>query len=444
MSRLHEFREEGVVVLGLPRGGVPVAAVIAEGLGVPLDVIVVRKLGLPFQPEVAMGAIGEGDTKVLHSRLIAQAGVSSAQLAEVEHRERITLQRRVDLLRRRSAPESLEGRTAIVVDDGLATGATAEAACRAARSRGARRVVLAAPVGPRDAARRVPSADEVICATVPDHFHAVGQAYAEFEPTTDEEVILLLDDARRRVGGESWRPMSTIRSTEMTVTAGDVSLRATLGRPTDPTGLVVFAHGSGSSRRSPRNRVVAAALNRAGLGTLLLDLLSPGEGADRSNVFDIPLLGSRLVTTVEWLRANPVAGVVPIGYFGASTGAGAALWAAAEPRCEVGAVVSRGGRPDLAGDRLRRVEAPVMLIVGGDDPTVLELNRQAQAQLIGPSRLIVIPGATHLFEEPGTLAEVAIVARHWFLDRLVSAQAATSGPTSQASDDRNASIGGMP
>ncbi|MGW9631009.1 phosphoribosyltransferase family protein [Agromyces sp. NPDC055520] len=423
LSHLHEYRNEDAVVLGLPRGGVPVAAVIAEGLDAPLDVIVVRKLGLPFQPEVAMGAVAEGDTEVLHSQLITQAGVSSAQLTEIERRERNTLDRRVDLLRRGSAPESLEGRTAIVVDDGLATGATAEAACRAARSRRARRVVVAAPVGPRDAARRVPSADEVICAEVPDRFHAVGQAYAEFEPTSDEEVVLLLDDARRRKRGESWRPMATITSTEVTVTTDDVSPRATLGWPSDPTGFVVFAHGSGSSRRSPRNRVVADALNRAGLGTLLLDLLSPAEESDRSNVFDIPLLGTRLVAAVEWLRGESVAAGLPIGYFGASTGAGAALWAAADPRSGIVAVVSRGGRPDLAGDRLRRVAAPVMLIVGGADSTVLELNRHAQAQLGGPSRLIVIPGATHLFEESGALAEVAIVARRWFLDHFVPADA---------------------
>ena len=188
--------------------------------------------------------------------------------------------------------------------------------------------------------------------------------------------------------------------------------------PGRAAGIVVFAHGSGSSRHSPRNRYVAAVLNQAGLGTLLFDLLTPAEEVDRANVFDIGLLARRLAGVTGWLRAQPGAAGLPVGYFGASTGAAAALWAAAEPGAGIAAVVSRGGRPDLAGPRLGSVAAPTLLIVGGRDDVVLGLNRRAQAGLRCENQLAVVPGATHLFEEPGTLAAAAELARDWFTSHL--------------------------
>jgi len=191
-----------------------------------------------------------------------------------------------------------------------------------------------------------------------------------------------------------------------------------LTMPDQATGFVLFAHGSGSSRRSPRNRYVAAVLNQAGLGTLLFDLLTPDEETDRANVFDIGLLARRLIDVTGWLRSHPASAGLPVGYFGASTGAAAALWAAAEPGTGIAAVVSRGGRPDLAGRRLSSVRAPTLLIVGGRDDVVLGLNRQAQAELRCENQLAVVPGATHLFEEPGTLAAAAGLARDWFLRHL--------------------------
>jgi putative phosphoribosyl transferase len=192
--------------------------------------------------------------------------------------------------------------------------------------------------------------------------------------------------------------------------------------PVEPLGVVVFAHGSGSSRLSPRNRAVAQVLVDAGLATLLMDLLTAEEEAvdlrTRHLRFDIELLGGRVVATVDWLASDPTAGDLPVGTFGASTGAAAALIAAAERPERVRAVVSRGGRPDLAGEALRRVTAPTLMIVGGRDPEVIELNRQAQALLAGESRLEIVPGATHLFEESGTLERVADLARAWFLRHL--------------------------
>jgi putative phosphoribosyl transferase len=205
------------------------------------------------------------------------------------------------------------------------------------------------------------------------------------------------------------------------VRTGDVALPGDLSLPPSPSGVVVFAHGSGSSRLSPRNIEVARTLARAEFATLLFDLLTDREALDRRNVFDIPLLASRLTDATRWLQAQPETEPLPQGYFGASTGAAAALWAAADPARGVHAVVSRGGRPDLAAPRLPHVRAPTLLIVGGADSTVLALNRDALADLRScEHRLAVVPGATHLFEEPGALEQVAELARDWFAAHLAA------------------------
>lgn len=201
------------------------------------------------------------------------------------------------------------------------------------------------------------------------------------------------------------------------IPAGGILLRGTLTMPPYPVGVVMFAHGSGSSRLSPRNRFVANALVSANLGTLLFDLLSEGEESARANVFDVELLAGRLRQATDWIAARPATADLPIGYFGASTGAAAALVAAAQDR-RVRAIVSRGGRPDLAGDFLPDVAAATLLIVGGADQTVLALNRAAFARLAGIKRLEVVQGATHLFEEPGALDAVVALARPWFLEHV--------------------------
>lgn len=207
---------------------------------------------------------------------------------------------------------------------------------------------------------------------------------------------------------------------EVDVEIGAKALPGDLGLPERPGGLVIFAHGSGSSRRSPRNRMVASVLQRAGLATLLFDLLTPLEALDRANVFDIDLLGHRLLEAIGWAQEGPRLSGLPLGLFGASTGAAAALVAAAEEPA-VRAVVSRGGRPDLAGEALARVRAPTLLIVGGRDEPVIDLNRAAARRLVAPHRLVIVPGATHLFEEPGALEQVADLARDWFVEHLVRA-----------------------
>ena len=207
-----------------------------------------------------------------------------------------------------------------------------------------------------------------------------------------------------------------------TITIAPVGLEGLLGLPMDPTGIVLFAHGSGSGRLSPRNNFVAQALCDDGLATLLFDLLTVEEARDRRNVFDIELLARRLLMATAWVRQGAETRDLPIGYFGASTGAAAALVAEAAHEGPVAAIVSRGGRPDLAGQALSAVEAPTLLIVGGDDVEVLALNRAALAALHCAKQLVIVPGATHLFEEPGTLEAVVEHARGWFLKHFTDAR----------------------
>ncbi len=433
-ARLGHLRGEPVVVLGLPRGGVPVALEVARALGAPLDVIVVRKLGVPFQPELGMGAVGEDGVRVINREVVQATRVPADELAQVQAREQAQVDARAVRYRVHRPREPLAGRTVVVVDDGIATGSTARAACLVARAHGAARVVLAVPVAPRGwQARIAGAADEMVCVHTPRDFLAIGQFYADFSQTTDDEVMACLQCA----AAPASRPPAAMATAadppardgelpgargeeveEVEPAAGEVRLAGYLTVPEDAAGIVVFAHGSGSSRHSPRNRYVARVLTEAGLGTLLFDLLTPEEELDRANVFDIGLLARRLTEVTGWLRTQPAAGEVAVGYFGASTGAAAALWAAAEPGADIAAVVSRGGRPDLAHPRLAAVTAPTLLIVGGRDDVVLDLNRRAQAELRCENHLAIVSGATHLFEEPGTLAAAAALARDWFLSHL--------------------------
>ena len=337
----------------------------------------VRKIGAPGNPEYGIGAIAEGDVRVLNQPAMRHLLVSGEELEAAVARARAEVEARVERYRNGHPPLDVKGHTAIVVDDGLATGGTARAALRAVRARGPRKLILAVPVGaPESVASLREEADEVICLLEPELLWAVGLWYEHFEPTSDAEIATLLaGDA------DDPPPRPAVSSREVRIPAGaGLELVGDLVVPESAHGLVVFAHGSGSSRHSPRNRQVARALNDHRLATLLLDLLTVDEERDRANVFDITLLADRLVAATRWAQREPQLAGLRIGYFGASTGAGAALWAAAELGEEIGAVVSRGGRPDLAAERLGEVRAPVLLIVGGHDEIVIELNeRRAQA-----------------------------------------------------------------
>lgn len=449
------------VVIALPRGGVPVAFEVAERLHAPLDVLLARKIGAPGNPELGIGAVAEGGVRVLSEEAIASLMVSEQELEHGVRRAEEEVQERMRLYRAGRLPVSLSGRTAVLVDDGLATGGTARAAIAAAYARGAAHVILAVPVGASSTVERLrKEADAVICLLTPEPMWAIGMWYRDFSQVSDLEVMGLLARARGREKGWGAADEADGAATDGAASAGqrwdatesgegaseagdpeasadcdgvEVEIPFEAGKsatgdlvvPSSASALVLFAHGSGSSRRSPRNRQVASALNEQGIATLLFDLLTPSEELQRANIFDVALLASRLVDATRWAQRQPSLEGLQIGYFGASTGAAAALWAAAELRGDVGAVVSRGGRPDLAASRLPEVSAPTLLIVGGADVVVLDLNRQALGMLRCASELQVVAHATHLFEERGALEQVSGLAGDWFLRHLAETTSTT-------------------
>lgn len=470
---LLEYAGENPVVLGLPRGGVPVAAEVARSLSAPLDVIVVRKIGAPAQPELGLGAVAEGGVEVWNRSLLEQLQLAPSDVLPTLEREKDVVVRRVAEYREGRAIVDLSGRCVLVIDDGLATGGTASAAAVVVQALGAAHVVLAIPVAPRETVQNLAAPngpyDEVVCLHTPTDFRAIGYWYGDFKQVDSSTVRFLLAQSREEVfssasertsgearvtgegksgqdvsyeyapedrGGEASREADLIAARterggsgeasmhaeprflriplpQAGAGAGEMSLYGDLFLPPVSAGVVLFAHGSGSSRHSPRNRAVARVLCDEGITSLLFDLLTPAEEDRHDLVFDIPFLAQRLADATDWVRTQPGLEALPIGYFGASTGAGAALTAAAG-RCDISAVVSRGGRPDLSIG-LSAVRAPTLLIVGEFDRSVLRLNQVARRQLTGcVTDLAVIPRATHLFQETGALEEVAALASVWF------------------------------
>ena len=426
-AQLAPLAGERPIVFALPRGGVPVALEIARALHAPLDLLTVRKLGAPQNPELGVGAVAEDGSAVVNADMARIVGMTEADFDRTLEREVRELRRRMLRFRDGRPPLDVRNRTVIVVDDGLATGLSDLAAVRALRRRGAARIVVAAPVAsPEAVAVLRKEADEVVCHTIPHELGGVGRWYRDFAPVSDEEVLALLADADAWVGEPLGKASSPGISRELVLDVGAAELHGDLTIPVEARGLVVFAHGSGSSRRSPRNRRVAGALNDARFATLLIDLLSEREGQRRELVFDVSLLAGRLEEVTRWALETPATRELPIGYFGASTGVAAALRAAAEVGDAVGAVVSRGGRPDLAADRLPHVTAPTLFIVGSLDGEVLELNRHAAALLGCPHRIALVEGAGHLFEEPGALETVARLAIDWFEAHLTARTSGTA------------------
>ena len=417
-KHLEGFAPERPIVLGLPRGGVPVAYEVATALHAPLDVIIVRKLGVPFQPELGMGALGEDGVRVLNDDIVRAAHVTEPELAAVQQRELREVERRALRYRRGQPMIDIDGHTVILVDDGVATGGTARAALRIARAKGASRVILATPVA---AATSIDSlrneADEIIVLEAPTDLIAIGHWYRDFRQTSDGEVELLLDLAAR-AADLTTDPVEYCVDADVVIPAGDIVLDGHLSIPRDASGIVVYAHGSGSSRHSPRNRSVAEILHQGGIGTLLFDLLSPSEAIVRSKVVDTDLLAQRLSRTARWLSRRPDTQGMKIGYFGSSTGAAAAMLAATRSETPIAAIVARGGRPDLVPEALDELRTPTLLIVGGEDHAVTELNLEAAGRLHCEHRIESIPGATHLFEEPGALTRVAVSAQQWFRDHF--------------------------
>jgi predicted phosphoribosyltransferase/pimeloyl-ACP methyl ester carboxylesterase len=403
-SALSKFRTARPVVIAIPRGGVPMGRIVADALGGDLDVALVRKLGAPGDPEFAIGAVDE-QGNVMLNEFAARAGADNEYVSRESQHQLALIRERRALCGRGRQPLPLAGRTVIVVDDGLATGSTMIAALKATRAQRPSHVVCAVPVAAQDSLAQVARlSDEVVCLATPSPFNAVGRYFVDFSSVSDEQVIAALDSV-----------VSQPASFQVRIPAAGVVLHGDVVMPPSPRGLIVFVHGSGSSRLSPRNRFVASALNRHGFATLLFDLLTPREDEDSATRFDIQLLAQRLDAAITWARTQFPQQQSALGMFGASTGAAAAIAVAATRPDDIRSVVSRGGRPDLAGGQaLSGIRARTLLIVGGEDRQVLELNRAAQAMMRGRAELAIVPGASHLFEEPGTLERAAEFAADWF------------------------------
>ena len=402
------------VIFALPRGGVPVGVEVAKALNAPLDLLLVRKIGAPQNPEVALGAIVEGASRevVINENVKRLSGADEAYIAAAVAEQRDELERRKKVYLGNRTRLDPRGRTVVIVDDGLATGATMKAALIGLKRSDPERIILALPVAPKLALEEMSDlADDIICLHPATQFRGVGGFYRDFPQLTDAETVALLAQVHTS-------PQAVSEAHKRQVAIPPLGLTGDLTVPPNPRGIILFAHGSGSSRRSPRNTYVAEKLNAQGFATLLFDLLTPEEGQDRRNVFDIPLLADRVVEASIWITSEPDLEDLPLGLFGASTGAGAALVAAAELKGRIAAVVSRGGRPDLAMPFLDEVTSATLLVVGSLDHEVIGLNKLAFADLTCTKKLEIVLGAGHLFEEPGTLDSAIDHAAQWFKTHL--------------------------
>lgn len=397
-ARLRQRSWDWPIVLALPRGGLAVGAEIARALDAPLFPLVTRKLD-------HFGAVAEGGALVVDTDAMRREGLDEAALERLTRTERIEVQRRVRLYRHDQPLPPLWGRSAIVVDDGLLSGRSARAAARDLRAAEAAEVVLAVPVACADALPSLePEFDQVIALQTPQRLGALPEFYVDFPPISDDDVLRILEVARE----QPVRPPS--HEQEVSIPFDDDPILATLCIPERASALIVFAPGAEGSRRSLRVRQIAATMRAEGFATLLLDLVTQRR--------DITTVSRRLAAALEWAGDHPDLGPLPVGISGTGLGAAAMLLVAAARPERVGALVSRGGRLELAQQALGRVEAPTLLIAGEHDEAPLQINRRAFRRLQCQRELVVIPGATHHFEEPGALEHVASLATGWFQRHL--------------------------
>jgi len=454
---LRTFKwESNVIVIGLPSGGIPIAREVADTLKAPLDVLVSRKVGVPGIEEVALGAVAEGTDRVVADAMAWYIGVPSRIVDRLAARERVEVERRAQMYRNGGPLPDVKGRTVILVDDGLATGATLRAAAFAIRSGKPRRIVAAVPVASLTGAAEVRAdVDDLVAVITPQRFDTIAAWYDDYAPVTDEEVMSILGrptrvaimNGRRVVSdilrdvGERIAPgllradgasVSNERSVAIPGCSG--ALMAEFGRaqhipggngeedhPAKARGLVILANGGASgSRHSYRNRYLAGRLRLSGFATLRVDLLTaPEQEAEigASVPCNVARIGGRLTSVCEWASRTGLDGAHRTVLVGSSTAAAAALTAAARRPGQICAVIARAGRVELAADVLRHVTAPVLLIVGATDRETLRRNSEAMGVLPRGALLIRVPRAGHSFAEPGALGAVAEQAVRW-LDRL--------------------------
>lgn len=411
------------IVLGMPRGGIPVALQVARALRWPLDVILARKVGVPGLEEVAFTAVAEGLRGTVDDPVDAYLGMSRPLRRRLIQRERAELERRVALYRgARQAPlPDVAGQTVVIVDDGLASGTTMRAAIRTLRRRRPRHIVAAVPVANGDAVESLRrEVDDFVALHTPSPFGMVSDWYESFDEVPDVDALRAL----RRNPPSTPEPQVTRRSERgMTVALPNGStLEADYGVPCcdPPRGLVMLVHGGGSSRKSYRNRFLAGGLRENGWATLRLDLLTPDEQSaeleDGHHRFDIDMISGRLQHVLDWATEMALPGIDRVVLFGASTGAAASVRVAATVPDRVAAVISRGGRVDLAPAHLSAMSAPLLLIVGARDESTLRANREVFRGIRSRADLRLVMGAGHTFEEPGAIGRVERIARRW-LDR---------------------------
>jgi putative phosphoribosyl transferase len=426
-AALAEYAAQEPLILAVGRGGIPVAAVVAEQLGAELDVMIVQKLGVPGHVHISAGAVSSRGSSRVNHQALSGFGISAAALDKALDNERLVLEQQEREIRGNHAPISVAGRLVIAVDDVVITGTTLHTAIAALRAAGARQVVLAVPVGVEgELARLSREVDALTCLAPRVQLDSLSQAYEHAAPVSvgyAQEAYACWEAKRSPT---SRRTQRAARS-EVPIPAGNQKLAGTLTAPEQARGVVAFLHGSGSNRFSPRNRYVAEALERAGFATLLFDLLTAEEQATDAETHElgtnVELLGSRATAMLDWVSKEPALQGLKLALFGASTGAAAALLAVAERPGHVRCVIARGGRPDLAEAALERITTPVLLLVGSEDHAVLELNREAARRLGGPHWVTIVPGATHLFAEPGALQAASDLALG-FLDEWLPAVSA--------------------
>lgn len=429
-KQLVRYRRASPLVLGLPPGGVAIANEVARILGAPLDVCVVRKLAAPLAPELALGAVGEDESVVLDHDAMARVHADDAALSESIEAKRAAVNDEGERLRRGVPRLDVRSRTVIVVDDGVATGATARAALQTLRARGARTIVLAIPVGNAKTLDNLSAlADEVVCLHCEEDVYAISAWYEQLPPTKDADVAALVADSRHGVEVDHGRrPSERVRvpierdvRIPLGAEGGGASLEGFIAVPPRANALVVCCHVVRGRRSAELEESVAASLRTFELATLTVGLLTEAEETAEPNEpsLEVLPLAERLLAVIEWAHGQfPETQDLDVGCFGVGSGAAAALEAAGARPDAIRAVVSAAGRLDLAAPGLASVRAPTLLLVGGLDGDALPVHRETLYFLVCKTRLEVVHGATPLFEEPEAREHVARAAARWFEEHL--------------------------